>query len=201
MAHPIEGILGVSMENIHEMVDVNTIIGDPIAKGDTTIIPISKVSFGFASGGSDLPTQAAEKFAGGAGAGVTVKPVAFIVIKADGDVKLLELGGKGSPLDGVLESLPGFIEKLKASAAEKKAAKAAEKAEKADKDAKLTKAEAKVEKAEAKLAKEEAKAAAKAEAIDEKTEARLAKAAAKVEAAKAEAQAQLDAESKKEQNG
>ena len=181
MAHPIEGILGVSMENIHEMVDVNTIIGDPITKGETTIIPISKVSFGFASGGSDLPTQAAEKFAGGAGAGVTVKPVAFIVIKADGDVKLLELGAKGSPLDGVMESLPGLIDKIKASAAEKKAAKG---------DAKeVAKAEAKVEKAEAKLAKEEAKA--------EKNEARIAKAAAKVEAARAEAQAQLDAEKAK----
>lgn len=184
MAHPIEGILGVSMENIHEMVDVNTIIGDPITKGDTTIIPISKVSFGFASGGSDLPTQAAEKFAGGAGAGVTVKPVAFIVIKADGDVKLLELGAKGSPLDGVMESLPGIIDKIKASAAEKKAAKG---------DAKeVAKAEAKVEKAEAKLAKEEAKA--------EKNEARIAKAAAKVEAARAEAQAQLEAEKAKNEN-
>lgn len=182
MAHPIEGILGVSMENIHEMVDVNTIIGDPINKGDTTIIPISKVSFGFASGGSDLPTQAAEKFAGGAGAGVTVKPVAFIVIKADGDVKLLELGAKGSPLDGVMENLPGIIDKIKASAAEKKAAKG---------DAKdIVKAEAKVEKAEAKLAKEEAKA--------EKNEARIAKATAKVEAARAEAQAQLEAEKAKE---
>ena len=184
MAHPIEGILGVSMENIHERVDVNTIIGDPIAKGDTTIIPISKVSFGFASGGSDLPTQAAEKFAGGAGAGVTVKPVAFIVIKADGDVKLMELGGKGSPFDGIMESLPGLIEKLKASAAEKKAAKAEAKD--------ISKAEAKVEKAEAKLAKEEAKA--------EKNEARIAKAAAKVEAAKAEAQAQLNAETGKSEN-
>lgn len=190
MAHPIEGILGVSMENIHEMVDVNTIIGDPIVKGDTTIIPISKVSFGFASGGSDLPTQAAEKFAGGAGAGVTVKPVAFIVIKADGDVKLLELGGKTSPFEGVMDSLPGLIDKIKNSAADKKAAKA-DKAE-----AKAEKAEAKVEKARTKQAKEEAKAE-KAEAVDEKTEARLAKAAAKVEAARAEAQAELDAENGK----
>lgn len=156
MAHPIEGILGVSMENIHEMVDVNTIIGDPIVKGETTIIPISKVSFGFASGGSDLPTQAAEKFAGGAGAGVTVKPVAFIVIKADGDVKLLELGGKGSPLDGVMENLPGLIDKIKSSVAEKKSAKSDAKDE--------AKAEAKVAKAEEKLSKAEAKAeAARAE--------------------------------------
>ncbi len=192
MAHPIEGILGVSMENIHQMVDVNTIIGDPIVKGETTIIPISKVSFGFASGGSDLPTQAAEKFAGGAGAGVTVKPVAFIVIKADGDVKLLELGGKGSPLDGVMDSLPGLIDKIKSSIADKKSAKGDKsenedvKAEKSD--VKAAKAEAKVEKAEAKLAKMEAK--------DAKSEERLAKAAAKVEAARAEAQAELDAENK-----
>lgn len=194
MAHPIEGILGVSMENIHQMVDVNTIIGDPIVKGETTIIPISKVSFGFASGGSDLPTQAAEKFAGGAGAGVTVKPVAFIVIKADGDVKLLELGGKGSPLDGVMDSLPGLIDKIKSSIGDKKSAKGDKaddaKAEKSEKsDVKAAKAEAKVEKAEAKLAKMEAK--------DAKSEERLAKAAAKVEAARAEAQAELDAESKK----
>lgn len=200
MAHPIEGILGVSMENIHQMVDVNTIIGDPIVKGETTIIPISKVSFGFASGGSDLPTQVAEKFAGGAGAGVTVKPVAFIVIKADGDVKLLELGGKGSPLDGVMDSLPGLIDKIKSSIADKKSAKGDKSDEgakgekpaedvKAEKsDVKAAKADAKVEKAEAKLAKMEAK--------DAKSEERLAKAAAKVEAARAKAQAELDAESK-----
>lgn len=113
MSHPIEGIMGVSMEKIREMVDVNTIIGDPINSEGTTIIPVSKVSFGFASGGSDLPTAAAEKFAGGAGAGVTVKPVAFIVIKADGDVQLMELGGKTSPVEGVIDAIPGLIEKLK----------------------------------------------------------------------------------------
>lgn len=192
MAHPIEGIMGVSMENIHQMVDVNTIIGDPIAKGDTTIIPISKVSFGFASGGSDLPTQAAEKFAGGAGAGVTVKPVAFIVIKADGDVKLLELGGKASPVEGLLDSLPGFIEKIKASAAEKKAAKEAEKSDKPD-SKQIEKAEAKLEKAEAKLEKVEAKA----EKTGIRDEARIAKATAKVEQARAEAQAQIAAENEK----
>lgn len=116
MSNALEGILGVSMEKIREMVDVNTIIGDPIsAPNGTTIIPISKVSFGFASGGSDLPTQAAEKFAGGSGAGVTVKPQAFIVIKNDGDVELLELGeaGKTSPLEGVVEAIPGVIGKIK----------------------------------------------------------------------------------------
>ena len=125
MAHAIEGILGISMEKIREMVDVNTIVGEPISSEGATIIPISKVSFGFASGGTDLPTQAAEKFAGGSGAGITVKPVAFIVISADGDVKLLELGGgKSSPIESAIEALPGIVEKIKAFMADKKAAKA-----------------------------------------------------------------------------
>ena len=130
MAHPVEGVMGVSMEKIREMVDVETIIGDPITAEGVTIIPVSKVSFGFASGGSDLPTQAAEKFAGGSGAGVTVKPVAFIVIKADGNVSLMELGAKGSPLDGVMEALPGVVEKIKGFMAEKKTQKAEKKAHK-----------------------------------------------------------------------
>lgn len=130
MAHPVEGVMGVSMEKIREMVDVETIIGDPITAEGVTIIPVSKVSFGFASGGSDLPTQAAEKFAGGSGAGVTVKPVAFIVIKADGNVSLMELGAKGSPFDGVMEALPGVVEKIKGFMAEKKAQKAEKKAHK-----------------------------------------------------------------------
>lgn len=130
MAHTIEGIMGVSMEKIRQMVDVNTIVGEPIAAEGTTIIPVSKVSFGFASGGSDLPTQAAEKFAGGAGAGVTVKPVAFIVIKPDGDVKMLELGSKGGAVDSVVDAIPGIIEKIKTMIAEKKAAKAEASAEK-----------------------------------------------------------------------
>ncbi|MBP1542724.1 MAG: GerW family sporulation protein [Oscillospiraceae bacterium] len=125
--HAIEGIMGVSMEKIHEMVDVNTIIGDPIVSADgTTVIPVSKVSFGFVSGGSDLPMQSAERLAGGSGAGVTVKPVAFIVIKRDGDVKLMELGAKGSPVDGIMESLPGLIDKIKGFIEKKKADKESE---------------------------------------------------------------------------
>lgn len=125
--HPIEGIMGISMDKIREMVDVNTIIGEPIVAEGTTIIPVSKVAFGFASGGSDLPTQAAEKFAGGSGAGVTVKPQAFIVIKKDGDVKLLELGAKGSAVDSIMDSLPNVIEKIKSMFPAKNAEGEAEK--------------------------------------------------------------------------
>lgn len=124
--HPIEGVMGISMDKIHEMTDVNTIIGDPITSPDGTIvIPVSKVSFGFVSGGSDLPTQANDRFAGGSGAGVTVKPVAFIVIKKDGDVKLMELGAKGSPVDGVIDALPGIIDKVKGFIDKKKGEEAA----------------------------------------------------------------------------
>ena len=118
--HPIEEIMGISMDKIREMVDVNTIIGEPISSPDgTVIIPVSKVSFGFVSGGSDLPTQVSGKFAGGAGAGVTVKPQSFIVIKRDGDVKLLETGEKASPIESVVDVIPDIVEKIKSLLPEK----------------------------------------------------------------------------------
>ena len=76
---PISDILGISMEKIREMADVNSVIGEPIKLDDgTTIIPISKVSYGFASGGSDLPSRYEKNlFGGGAGAGVSIKPEAL----------------------------------------------------------------------------------------------------------------------------
>ena len=129
--HPIEEIMGVSMDKIREMVDINTIIGEPISSPDgTIIIPVSKVSFGFVSGGSDLPSQAADKFAGGAGAGVTVKPQSFIVIKRDGEVKLLEMGEKASPIESVVDALPDIVEKIKAMLPEKDKDKIRDKKEK-----------------------------------------------------------------------
>ncbi len=115
MAQHLEGLMSTSMEKIRQLVDVNTIIGDPISTPDgTTIIPISKVSFGFASGGSDLPSKVEKDvFAGGAGAGITIKPQAFIVVTKDGDAKILELGTKSSPIDGIMESAPEFLNKIK----------------------------------------------------------------------------------------
>ena len=83
--HPIQGLMNVTMEKIHQMVDSNTIIGKPITTEDgITILPVSKVSFGFASGGTDFDGKnAANKdlFGGGSGAGVNIQPVAFLVIK------------------------------------------------------------------------------------------------------------------------
>ncbi len=110
------------MEKIRELVDVNTIIGEPITSPDgTTIIPISKVSFGFVSGGSDLPAKVEKDvFAGGAGAGITIKPQAFIVISKDGNAKILELGGKSSPIEGIIESAPELLNKIKGMFGKKK---------------------------------------------------------------------------------
>lgn len=107
--------MSTSMEKIRDLVDVNTIIGDPITSPDgSTIIPISRVSFGFVSGGSDIPSKVEkEVFAGGSGAGITIKPQAFIVINKDGESKILELGGKSSPIDGIIESAPELLNKVK----------------------------------------------------------------------------------------
>ncbi len=114
---PINGLMDTSMEKIRELVDVNTIIGDPITSPDgTIIIPVSKVSFGFVAGGSDLPTKTPkEVFAGGSGAGITINPQAFIVVQRDGDVKMLELGaGGGSAIEGIIGGVPDLISKIKA---------------------------------------------------------------------------------------
>ena len=89
--HPIESMMNTTMEKIKTMVDASTMIGDPITTPDgTVIIPVSKVSYGFASGGSDFVSKnAASKdlFGGGAGAGITLTPVAFLAIH-EGEVKL-----------------------------------------------------------------------------------------------------------------
>ncbi len=115
MAQHLEGLMSTSMEKIRELVDVDTIIGKPISSPDgSTIIPISKVSFGFVSGGSDIPAKVdKDVFAGGAGAGITIKPQAFIVINKNGEAKILELGGKASPIEEIIDSAPELLNKLK----------------------------------------------------------------------------------------
>lgn len=84
------------------------------APDGTIIIPVSKVSFGFVAGGSDIPASVPKDvFAGGSGAGISIKPQAFIVISRDGDVKMLELGAKDSPVDSLIEGVPGIVAKVK----------------------------------------------------------------------------------------
>lgn len=113
-AHPIEGMMGTTMEKIREMTDVNTIIGDPITTPDgTVIIPISKVSFGFGSGGSDWPSKSTAKdlFGGGAGAGISIQPLAFLVV-SNGEVKLLQMTQSDNTADKMVNLVPEVIDKI-----------------------------------------------------------------------------------------
>lgn len=109
----IEGLVKTAMEKIHEMVDCETVVGKPIVTADgTTIIPVSKVSFGFASGGSDLPTKSAkETFGGGSGAGITIQPIAFIAVYK-GEVKLLQLTANASKENAIVNMVPEVIDKI-----------------------------------------------------------------------------------------
>ena len=115
--HQIGEIMGVTMEKIKEMIDVNTIVGEPIRTPDgITIIPVSKVSVGFASGGSDFVSknQASGKnpFGGGSGAGVNIAPVAFLVVNKD-RVRLLPVAPPpGGVAERVVELVPELVDKV-----------------------------------------------------------------------------------------
>ena len=113
MANKVEGLMGVSVEKIRELVDANTVVGTPIALGDgLTIIPVSKVSYGFASGGSDLPNKTTgDLFGGGAGAGINIIPVAFLTVK-DGEINLLPVVSKPDSMDRLLSMIPDAVDKL-----------------------------------------------------------------------------------------
>lgn len=123
--HPIEGLMTTAMNSIQDMIDVNTIIGEPIeTTNNIVIIPISKVSFGFAAGGSEFKGETIDEytkkdkeeeiqyrlpFGGGSGAGVTINPIAFLVIQPSG-VKLMPINHSSS-LDKLLDYMPDLIEK------------------------------------------------------------------------------------------
>ena len=114
--HPIEGMMGVTMEKIRQLVDANTIIGEPITVDGATIIPISRVTFGFASGGTDFDGKnAANKdlFGGGSGAGVNIQPVAFLVVK-DGCVRTIQLSDNADTINRALTMLPELVDKVAA---------------------------------------------------------------------------------------
>ncbi len=123
--HPIEALMKTTMDSIKEMVDVNTILGDPVETPDgTVILPVSRVTFGFAAGGSEFPgsgDQAAGQaqhgaassgagelpFGGGAGAGITVQPVAFLVV-GQGQIRALPVDG-GAIIDRLIDVVPQLL--------------------------------------------------------------------------------------------
>ncbi len=109
---PINKLMESTLERIREMVDVSTIIGEPMVTGDTTLIPVSKVSYGFTSGGTDLPSkQNAELFGGGGGGGVTISPVAFIVIQ-NGKVRMMQINNYTSSADRAIAMIPELVDQV-----------------------------------------------------------------------------------------
>lgn len=124
--HPIEGLMTSAMDSIRNMIDVNTIIGEPIETiNNVIIIPVSKVGFGFAAGGSEFKGEAINEynkkekeeqiqyklpFGGGSGAGVSINPVAFIVIQKN-NVRLLPIEHCSS-IDRLLDYIPDFMDKI-----------------------------------------------------------------------------------------
>jgi len=112
--HPIQGLMETSMQNIRDMIDVNTVLGDAIiAQDGSTVVPVSKVSFGFAAGGGEYGDKDGDKypFAGGAGAGVSLQPVGFLVCGSE-HVRMLPVPAKNS-VDRIIDLMPGLIEEVK----------------------------------------------------------------------------------------
>lgn len=113
--HPINEVLQTTMHKIREMVDANTVVGQPIVTQDgVTLIPVSKLSFGFATGGSDFgkTPNVTKNFGGGAGAGVNVTPVAFLIVK-DGNVRLLPVAPPAKDANSrAIEMIPEMFDKV-----------------------------------------------------------------------------------------
>ncbi len=115
--HPINDLMSTTMQKIREMIDVNTIVGQPISTPEgVTLIPVSKVSFGFASGGSDYTSKNHKPgedntFGGGGGAGVNISPVAFLIVKGD-SVRVLPITSKTNTMDRVVDMVPEVIDKV-----------------------------------------------------------------------------------------
>lgn len=116
--HPIEGLMKTAMESIKEMVDVTTVVGDAVEASDgSMIIPVSRVSFGFAAGGAEYAAgepgedeEQALPFGGGSGAGVTVQPVGFLVVSS-GTVRMLPVDGSAI-YDRLIDLAPHMIDRL-----------------------------------------------------------------------------------------
>lgn len=109
---PVNKIMESTLDKMRDMVDVSTIIGEPVVTGDTTLIPVSKVSYGFTSGGTDLPSkQNAELFGGAGGGGISITPVAFIVIE-NGKCRMMQINNYTSSADRAIAMIPELVDKL-----------------------------------------------------------------------------------------
>jgi len=114
MSQTLPNMLENTIAKIREMVDVNSVIGEPIVVGDTTIIPVSKVSVGFGGGGSDF-TKGSDAFGGGAGGGVKVQPICFLVVNKDGNVRMMPVPVPANTTpDRIVEMIPDTLDKISA---------------------------------------------------------------------------------------
>ena len=115
--HPLDELMSTTMQKLRDMVDVDTIVGKPIQAGNVTIIPISRLTVGFASGGSDFVSknqkpEADNSFGGGSGAGMNLAPVAFLIVKGD-TVKLMPVAPPAATtVDRVVEMVPEVVDKV-----------------------------------------------------------------------------------------
>lgn len=111
--HPISDLMATTIEKLRELANSETVVGNPIKVAENTvIIPVSKLSLGFASGGSDFPSKnPKELFGGGGGAGVTVTPKAFLVVE-NGNVRLLQLAKDGESIDRLCNMIPDAINQI-----------------------------------------------------------------------------------------
>lgn len=109
---PINNIMEGTLDKLRQMVDTSTIIGEPIVTGGTTLIPVSRVSYGFGTGGTDLPSKSSsELFGGGGGGGVTIQPIAFIVIE-NGRSRMMQINNYTSSADRAIAMIPELVDKV-----------------------------------------------------------------------------------------
>lgn len=115
--HPLQELMGTTMEKVRGMVDANSIVGEPIVAGEVTIIPVSRLSFGFGSGGSDFASknqrpEADNAFGGGSAAGVNINPVAFLIVRGE-NVRLLPvMTPPYGPVDRAVDMVPDLVDKV-----------------------------------------------------------------------------------------
>lgn len=111
--HPISQLMETTIQKVKELANSETVIGKPIEIGENTvIIPVSKLSLGFASGGSDFPSKnPKDLFGGGGGAGITVTPKAFLVVE-NGNVRLLQLAKDGETIDRLVNMIPDAVNQI-----------------------------------------------------------------------------------------
>lgn len=109
---PVNKIMENTLERLRDMVDVSTVIGEPIVTGSVTLIPVSRISYGFGSGGTDLPSkQNSELFGGAGGGGVSISPIAFIVIE-NGKCRMMQINNYTSSADRAIAMIPELVDKV-----------------------------------------------------------------------------------------